>query len=52
MEINRSTAGQGLVEYSLILLLVALVVILGLTYFGVELGNTFSNIVDQVIAVQ
>jgi len=36
--------GQGLVEYALILVLVALVVIAALTIFGPRLGNIFSKI--------
>lgn len=35
---------QGLVEYALILMLVALVVILALTIFGGALGNIYSRI--------
>ncbi len=37
--------GQGLVEYALILVLVAVVVIAILAVLGPTLGNTFSNIV-------
>lgn len=40
--------GQGLVEYALILVLVALIVILILTLFGQGVGNMFSNIVSAV----
>ena len=39
-------AGQGLVEYALILLLVALVVIAVLTLLGPQIGNVFSRVVD------
>jgi Flp pilus assembly pilin Flp len=41
-------AGQGLVEYSLILLLVALALILALTIYGSDLANVYSNIVDNI----
>jgi pilus assembly protein Flp/PilA len=36
--------GQGLVEYALILVLVALVVIAALLVLGPVIGNTFSSI--------
>ncbi len=36
--------GQGLVEYALILVLVAIVVIAILTILGPEIGNVFSRI--------
>jgi pilus assembly protein Flp/PilA len=39
--------GQGLVEYALILMLIALVVILILSIFGVELGSVYSNVIDN-----
>jgi pilus assembly protein Flp/PilA len=37
--------GQGLVEYALILVLVAIVVIVILAIMGPAIGNIFSNIV-------
>ena len=40
--------GQGLVEYALILVLVALVVIVILAVLGPAIGNTFSNIVGNL----
>ena len=40
--------GQGLVEYALILVLVALVVIIGLAYFGNGVRNLFQTIVNNV----
>jgi len=40
--------GQGLVEYALILLLVALALIIVLTYFGTELGSVYSNVIDNL----
>jgi len=36
--------GQGLVEYALILVLIAIVVILILTFLGSKVNNTFSRI--------
>ncbi len=44
----KAQTGQGLVEYALILLLIALVVILVLTMFGNSLGVTYSNIIDSI----
>lgn len=37
--------GQGLIEYALILILVAMVVLIALTILGPRIGNIFSNIV-------
>jgi pilus assembly protein Flp/PilA len=36
--------GQGLVEYALILVLIAIVVILILTFLGTKVNQTFSKI--------
>ena len=43
--------GQGLVEYSLILALVSVVVILILTIMGPEVGEVFSKIVAELTSV-
>jgi pilus assembly protein Flp/PilA len=40
--------GQGLVEYALILVLVAIVVIAILTLLGPQIGNVFSGIVNAL----
>ena len=40
--------GQGLVEYALIIVLVAMVVIAMIALFGPSVGNLFSNIVRAV----
>jgi pilus assembly protein Flp/PilA len=40
----RSAHGQGLVEYALVISLVALVVFVALLMIGPVLGNIFSNI--------
>ena len=40
--------GQGLVEYSLILLFIALAILLILSIFGTELADVYSNIVDNI----
>lgn len=43
--------GQGLVEYALILVLVAIVVIAILTLLGPQIGNVFSRITDSLTTV-
>ena len=43
-------AGQGLVEYALILVLVAIVVIAILTILGPQVGNVFSQITNGLSA--
>jgi pilus assembly protein Flp/PilA len=40
--------GQGLVEYALILVLVAIVVIAILTLLGPQIGNVFSQVVNAL----
>ena len=45
--LNREN-GQGLVEYALVLVLVAVVVIAILTLLGPQIGNVFSNIVTNI----
>lgn len=42
--ITMNNKGQGLVEYALILMLIAIVVIVALQLFGVKLNNTYENI--------
>lgn len=44
----HSQNGQGLVEYALILVLVAMVVIAILLFLGPIVGNVFSNIVSMI----
>jgi len=41
--------GQGLVEYALILVLVAIVVIAILTLLGPQIGNVFSRINNALV---
>ena len=40
--------GQGLVEYALILVLVALVVMVVLLLLGPEIGATFSSVIETI----
>ncbi|MBZ0275306.1 MAG: pilus assembly protein [Anaerolineae bacterium] len=43
-----SEHGQGLVEYALILVMVAMVVIIILALLGPAIGNVFSNVVSLI----
>ncbi|MCY3575640.1 MAG: Flp family type IVb pilin [Chloroflexi bacterium] len=45
---SRSAAGQGLVEYALILVLVAVVVIVILLLLGPSISNIFTEFVDSI----
>ena len=40
--------GQGLTEYALILVLVAMVVLVALTVLGPEIGNAFSAVTTEL----
>jgi pilus assembly protein Flp/PilA len=42
---SLSPYGQGLVEYAVIILLIAIAVIVLVTLFGQGVGNMFSNII-------
>jgi len=44
---NAGAKGQGLVEYALILVFVAIAVVAVLTIFGPTLGNTYSTIIGM-----
>ncbi len=44
MLLSLEEKGQGMVEYAMILVFVALVVIAALTVFGPVVGNTYSSI--------
>ena len=46
--LQENETGQGLVEYALILVLIALVVIIILALLGPAVGNIFSNLVANV----
>ena len=49
-EASGSQRGQGLVEYALIIALIALVVIVALRFLGGTVGNTYNNIGEKVKA--
>jgi len=46
--IRRNDAGQGLVEYGLILVLIAIVAVVALIVIGTQLSTTLSNIGSSV----
>ena len=46
--IFKQQKGQGLVEYALILVLIAMVVIVVLGLFGPAIGEVFSEVVDAL----
>ena len=43
-----SEKGQGLIEYALILVLVALIVIVVLALVGPQIGRMFSNVIPMI----
>jgi pilus assembly protein Flp/PilA len=45
---KRSEAGQGLVEYAMILVLVVLIIMVVVTLLGPWVGNVYSNIVNAL----
>jgi pilus assembly protein Flp/PilA len=45
---HHSTRGQGLVEYGMLITLVALLVVVLLFLFGEALGNTYSGIISSI----
>ncbi len=47
----RNEKGQGLVEYALILVVVAIVVLAALMILGPIIGNTFSTINNSLTGV-
>jgi pilus assembly protein Flp/PilA len=44
----RDSTGQGLLEYAMIMMLVALVVMLLILVIGPSVGNIFSNVVSNL----
>jgi len=47
LKINKET-GQGFVEYALIIVMVAIIVIVILALLGPAIGNIFSNIMPLI----
>ena len=48
MPVQSDARGQGLVEYAMIMLLVALVVIIVLALLGPAVGNMYSDVVSNI----
>ncbi len=46
--LTHDEEGQGMVEYALIIVLIAIVVIVALTALGGGIGNVFERITNQV----
>jgi len=40
-------AGQGLVEYAIIIMLIALVLIMAVTLFGTQVSSLYSEVIEQ-----
>lgn len=47
---NRGKAGQGLVEYALILLVIAVICVTAVAYFGEQTANTIPSIDNSMEA--
>lgn len=47
----QNEQGQGLVEYALILVLVALIVIVVLLILGPTVGNMFSSVIGELQSI-
>lgn len=47
-QVVRSEAGQGLSEYIIIAILVAIIVIVGLRYFGGSISNQYQSATDEI----
>jgi pilus assembly protein Flp/PilA len=48
MPLIRNEQGQGLVEYALILVMVAVIVVVILAVMGPAIGNVFSQVVNLI----
>lgn len=48
MSIKMSNKGQGLVEYAMIIMLVAIIVIVVVALLGPAVGNMYSTIVPRI----
>jgi pilus assembly protein Flp/PilA len=45
---HKDLPGQGLVEYAMILALVAVIIVVILALLGPAIGNMFSNVIVQI----
>lgn len=46
--LREQLEGQGLIEYALIMMLVAVIIIIVLALLGPAIGNMFSNVITQI----
>jgi pilus assembly protein Flp/PilA len=51
MYVLREEKGQGLMEYGLILVLVAIIVVLILGVYGTQVANFFSRVTSDIGAI-
>jgi pilus assembly protein Flp/PilA len=51
MKFYKKEQGQGMVEYALIIVLIAIAVIAAVTFFGESLSTTYNDIVNNLAAV-
>lgn len=49
--IRADENGQGLVEYALIMVFIAVVVLVAVGFFGTELADTYTEIIDELRAI-
>jgi pilus assembly protein Flp/PilA len=49
MLFQKTERGQGMVEYALIILLIAIAVIAALTIFGTQLSTTYHDIANNPV---
>lgn len=48
MSLSEHQSGQGLVEYALVIIMVAILVIVILVFLGPAVGDLFSNVVSNI----
>jgi pilus assembly protein Flp/PilA len=48
MSLSEHQSGQGLVEYALVIIMVAILVIVILVFLGPVVGDLFSNVVSDI----
>ena len=48
MKLWKNEEGQGMVEYGLIIALVAIIVIAGITLLGKNIGNLFNTVANNI----
>ena len=51
-ELQRSERGQGMAEYIIIVILVAIIVLVGIKLFGKSVINQFNNATSEIQTLQ